>query len=70
MNQIKKRLKSNGIKIDEITSHMLRGIDHWENDDNIWTLYYRYKEDPKIKWKESIKKIVGIKAPEKSGMDI
>lgn len=68
MNQIEKRLKANGIK--NIPAEIMSGIDHWENDDNIWTLYYRYKEDPKIKWKESIKKIVGIKEPEKIGMDI
>lgn len=68
MNQVEKRLKANGVT--KVPIGMQSGIDHWENDDNIWTLYCRYKEDPKIKWKESIKKIVGIEVPEKSGMDI
>lgn len=26
----------------------------------IWGLYFRYKDNPKVKWKESIKKIVGL----------
>jgi len=33
-------------------------------------LYQRYKDDPMIKWKESIKKIVGIEVPTEKGLDI
>ena len=39
-------------------------------DDYIRGLYNRYKDDPQIKWKESIKKIVGIDIPTVSGLDI
>jgi DNA repair photolyase len=70
MNQLEKRLNANGFDINLIPNHIISGINHWENDDNIWTLYYRFKEDPKIKWKESIKKIVGIEPPKEKGLDI
>ena len=32
----------------------------WQSDDAILELYEKYKDNPKIKWKESIKKVVGI----------
>ena len=40
------------------------------NNDNIMKLYHKYKDNPKIKWKESIKKIVGIEIPTEAGLDI
>ena len=39
-------------------------------DDFIWSLYRRYKDDPMVKWKDSIKQVVGIESPEKVGMDM
>jgi hypothetical protein len=30
----------------------------WQSDDKIIQLYNRYKNDPKIMWKESIKKVI------------
>ena len=33
-------------------------------------LYNRYKDDPMIKWKESIKKIVGLEIPTEKGLDV
>jgi len=36
----------------------------------IKAIYQRHKNNPKIKWKAEIKKIVGIPLPKKSGMDI
>ena len=70
MNQVEKRLKANGVDMNSIPDRMISGINHWEIDDNILTLYYRFKEDQKIKWKESIKKIVGLELNSESGMDI
>jgi DNA repair photolyase len=40
-----------------------------QNDTAIRALYARYKADPKIKWKDSIKKVVGIQRPMESGLD-
>ena len=41
-----------------------------QTDEKIWAIYNRHKDNPKIKWKESIKKVVGIPPVEKAGMDM
>ena len=41
----------------------------WQNDKNIKLLYHKHKNNPQIKWKESIKKVVDIKIPTQSGLD-
>jgi len=40
-----------------------------QTDSNIKALYERFKDDPLIKWKESIKKVVGIDLLTKPGED-
>lgn len=40
------------------------------SEDRIIKLYELYKDNPIIKWKESIKKIVGIEIPTQAGLDI
>jgi DNA repair photolyase len=40
------------------------------NDDWIRNLYCRHQKDRKVKWKDSIKKIVGIERPAERGLDI
>jgi DNA repair photolyase len=40
------------------------------NDDWIRNLYSRHKKDRKVKWKDSIKKVVGIECPAERGLDI
>lgn len=40
------------------------------NDEWIEALYKRYCRDKKIKWKDSIKKVVGLKRPSQKGLDI
>ena len=37
--------------------------------ENIGEIYARHKDNPKIKWKDSIKKVVGLKRAERPGMD-
>lgn len=32
----------------------------WQSDDNIKALYDKFKNDPLIRWKNEIKKIVGL----------
>jgi len=39
-------------------------------EDRIMELYETYRDNPQIKWKESIKKIVGIEVPTEAGLDI
>lgn len=41
-----------------------------QNDDAIRALHARYKDDSKIKWKDSIKQVVGLQRPTTSGMDV
>jgi len=36
----------------------------------IWGLYFRYKDNPKIKWKDSIKEIVGLEVATQPGLDV
>ncbi|MDP6630307.1 MAG: hypothetical protein QGH42_07950 [Kiritimatiellia bacterium] len=40
-----------------------------QNDDAIRALYKRYCHDPKIKWKDSIKEVVGLDRPVSVGLD-
>jgi len=42
----------------------------WQSDDEIQTLYERYRHDPIIKCKDSIKKVIGIDRPTEAGQDI
>ena len=65
MNHIGRIISNNGDLKEEI-----RKIKESQSDDKIKVIYERHKENPKIKWKESIKKVVGIAPVEKPGMDI
>jgi hypothetical protein len=41
-----------------------------QDDATIRALYQRYKSDPLIRWKDSIKKVVGLRRPEQKGLDV
>lgn len=41
-----------------------------QNDAAILDIYKRWRAEPKVRWKESIKKVVGIHVPTEAGMDI
>lgn len=41
-----------------------------QNDNWIRKLYNRYKKDQKVKWKDSIKKVIGLERPLAYGLDI
>jgi DNA repair photolyase len=70
MNHPIDRIKANG-QYDEEMKVRLRDLMSYQNyDENIMALYVRYKDNPKIKWKESIKKVVGIEVPTEKGLDI
>ncbi len=56
------------IENDEETLNRLKKIEAGQTDKIIKAIYARHK-DPKIKWKESIKKVVGIKIPTVAGLD-
>ena len=61
------RLMRNG---DKRLANEIEHIEFNQRDERIFTIYEAYKDNPKIKWKDSIKKIVGIEPPPRPGMDI
>ena len=67
MNDPTRRLKINGHP--DIPEEFKEGIKYWMDDENIFDLYERYHNDPMIKWKESIKKVIGLELSSKKGLD-
>jgi len=57
-NMLKSRLSLNGHN-DEETMARAEELLQSLSDPFIWDLYGKYKDDPKIRWKDSIKKVVG-----------
>jgi len=68
-NSLKARVSLNTGGDKTMLEHAAR-LDAIWSDKNVLDLYARYKDNPKVKWKESIKKIVGIKVPTVAGLDI
>lgn len=68
-NKLRNRLTLNGHKDDE-TLRRATELLSWQSDANIWALYERYRDDPMIKWKESIKIVVGIDLATEPGLDL
>ena len=54
---------------DEAVKKAVQIIEAGQTVENIKAIYARHKDNPKIKWKKEIKKIVGLKSPEMPGMD-
>ena len=68
MNFAIRRLRTNGQLNDE-TLAAAEQLLAWQSDEAIIELYNRYKGNPIIKWKESIKKVVGIEVSKIKGED-
>lgn len=68
-NSLFRRLKING-EYDQETLDKANHLYKLQSDQRIIDTYLRYRTHPKIKWKESIKKIVGIDIPTEKGLDI
>ena len=69
MNQPGVRLSMNGVN-DPVTLATVKQLMTLQSDEWIWSLYSRYKDNPQIKWKESIKKVVGLEIPMEKGLDV
>jgi len=66
MNKMNQRVLSDGPDSVE----MIQCLSVWQrNDANIQDLYDQYKADPMIRWKESIKRIVGLPLATTAGED-
>ena len=57
-NMLKSRLSLNGYN-DEETMARTEELMQSMSDQFIWDLYGKYKDEPKIRWKESIRKVIG-----------
>lgn len=68
-NFLRRRLKMNG-QLNKETEKCIGQFAIWHTDDEIRRLYKSLKSEPKVKWKESIKKIVGITVPTSKGLDV
>lgn len=69
-NRLQDRLKRNGVWENPGVADMARALDASQSDERILSLYEALRESPKVKWKESIKKVVGLDIPTEAGMDI
>lgn len=68
MNFAIRRLRTNG-QLNAETQAAAERLLQWQSDANIKALYKKYKNNPLIKWKESIKKIVGLEVSTIKGED-
>lgn len=66
VNYLGSRLALNG-EIDPAIMQGAKRLEHWQADGNIKQLYGQFRNNPKIKWKESIKKVLGINIPVVTG---
>lgn len=66
-NDLINRMTNNGASDTMIKAG--RELVELQNDKNILDLYEIYKDDPIIKWKESIKEVVGLELPKEKGLD-
>ena len=68
-NGLLTRLGLNGHSNSE-TIKRARGLLTMQSNENIRKLYAEYKDNPQIKWKDSIKRVIGIGIQTEAGMDV
>lgn len=68
-NQLRGRLSLNGEK-DPETKQRAKQLEQWQSDANIKRLYSQHKDNPQIKWKDSIKELLGLRISTKAGLDV
>lgn len=69
MNYPETRIAINGAN-DSVTLAAMKQLISMHSDDWIRSLYSRHKDNPQIKWKESIKKIIGLEISKEKGLDV
>ena len=67
-NFLLRRLTMNGI-VDEETTNRAQKLINSQSDSNIKLLYRKLKNNPKIKWKESVKKVLNLEISTVKGLD-
>jgi hypothetical protein len=66
MNKVEQRVRIETEKDREMVDRIKAG----QTNEAIRAIYERFKDDPKVKWKESIKEIVGLDLPKEVGEDM
>jgi DNA repair photolyase len=66
MNHLKKNIPLSDDEIREA----VKVIENDQSDENILQIYWELKNNPLVRWKDSIKKVVGIESPPEAGLDI
>ena len=66
MNHLGRFGKGSDIVLRQAIDDIKRG----QTDSIIKSIYRRHKDNPMIKWKKEIKKMVGIQLAKQNGMDI
>lgn len=65
MNNVERRVK---VENDE-DRKMVDAIIAGQTDNKIWIIYNNLRNEPKVRWKESIKAVVGLELPKEAGLD-
>ena len=63
-------LKKNITLVDDRIRKAVKVIEDGQSDENIIKIYSALRDNPLVRWKDSIKKVVGIQLPGKAGLDI
>jgi hypothetical protein len=53
-----------------VLRNAINDIKRGQSDEMIKSIYERHKDNPLVRWKKEIKKMVGIPVPRKNGLDI
>jgi hypothetical protein len=69
MNNPAARIKMNLGRMPDRVAVVLKQLLDSQNDERIWELYNRLKDNTKVRWKESIKKVVGLELATEAGLD-
>ena len=69
-NFLMKRLRTNGVNDQRSIKEAIKIIEWQSNDELIFKIYENLSHLSKIKWKESIKKVLDIAIPLTAGLDI
>ncbi len=68
MNRLSYRQRLNG-EDDPITIARAEELTRQQSNGFIWGLYLRYRNNPKVKWKDSIKKVLRLAVATQPGLD-
>jgi DNA repair photolyase len=69
INRLKSNLTLNGF-VDLESKRRAEALIDCQNDESIRAIYTRHKNNPKIRFKESIKRVIGIPLQTEAGLDI